>query len=127
MKKAVRKAFAAKSKSAKVAGHWFYSKTPAAKKEYIAKHPNSIYAKQKQVAALEVKIHSKKSVKKGGPGGVVKPTRDDFDDQPARSVVKVVKKGGHGGGVRHTHDDFDQPARSVVKVVKKGGHGGARK
>lgn len=26
--------------------HWFHSKSPAAKKAYIAAHPNSIYAKQ---------------------------------------------------------------------------------
>lgn len=26
--------------------HWFYSKSPAQRKEYIAKHPNSIYAKK---------------------------------------------------------------------------------
>ena len=36
--------------AAKGKGDWFHKKSPAAQKAYIAKHPNSIYAKQAKKA-----------------------------------------------------------------------------
>lgn len=46
---AVKKKPAAKT-AAKGKGDWFHKKSPAAQKAYIAKHPNSIYAKQAKKA-----------------------------------------------------------------------------
>lgn len=40
--------FALRAKMA-AKNHWFHGKSPAAKKAYIAAHPNSIYAKQAKV------------------------------------------------------------------------------
>lgn len=48
-----------------MAKHWFHDKTPAQKKEYILKHPNSIYAKQAKAArGDEQRAKTKKNTKK---------------------------------------------------------------
>lgn len=56
--------------------HWFHSKTPAAKKAYIAAHPNSIYAKQLRVARGDAQREKTAKVNRAAHNANIKARRD---------------------------------------------------
>lgn len=108
--------------------HWFYSKSPAAQKAYIAAHPNSVYAKKGPKASGSKKVAAEKhssAVEKRKAGFAKKRAQLAVIREDAETPVRSkVQKGGPGGPSKRKADDWDTPV--VKRVVRKGGPGRMR-
>lgn len=114
--------------------HWFHKKSPAAKKAYIAAHPNSIYAKSAKKGEAPKAAGMNPSVEARRAAREKKRAQLDEIRKGAEGTVKTVRKTGGGiGGMKRkaavpAHENWDGwDPEPEPRMKRKGGPGGPSK